>query len=138
MRRETPEAATSPEVVIVYSPGCPNLRLARRRVRAALHASDRALHWREWSRESPDTPAFARAYGSPTVLVEGREVAPATRGEPGSKGAARRPDCCRLYPDGHGALEGAPSVRAIVEALRATGSSPEDAEDRADAGGGPL
>lgn len=108
-----------PDVAIVYGVGCPNLRLARRRVRAALQAAGSPLRWREWDRDSPRTPAFARGHGSPTVLVGRRDVAPEFRGKPGTDEAGRWPDRCRLYPNGEGALDGAPPLGAIVEAIRA-------------------
>lgn len=104
------------EVTIVYRDGCPNLARARRRVRAALHRAGRPLVWREWDLENPEVPAPARRYGSPTVLVGGRDVADG-RPEPEFETTASWPETCRLYPGDDGALDGAPSVARIVEAL---------------------
>jgi hypothetical protein len=72
--------------------------------------------WSEHLGSDPATPAHARGYGSPTILVDGRDVAGV---EPGAE------PCCRVYSDVDGRLAGVPSVEIIVAALRRATASPE-------------
>jgi hypothetical protein len=95
------------DIVIVYDATCPNVDLARQRVRQALACAGLEPRWRELDREDPRTPIAWRDFASPTVLVAGQDVAPAPPGNP----------ACRLY-DADGPLTGAPPVDAIVAALR--------------------
>lgn len=98
------------DVVIVADPDCPNVELARERVRLALARAGLPPRWRELERGASTTPAAWRGFASPTVLVAGQDVAP------GRSGHA----ACRLYDDEHGRLEGAPSVESIVVAFGRT------------------
>lgn len=102
-------------VELIYFNGCPNIGLARERLLRAFAASGITPHWQEWERNDPASPAHARAYGSPTVLVNGRDVAGL---EPGSDDAG----ACRVYSHAPGVLERAPAVTLIAEALRNTGA----------------
>jgi len=103
-------------VELIYDPDCPNVAQARANLVQALAASGREVRWSEWGRTADDSPAHVRDYGSPTVLVAGRDAA----GEPaGADGA-----CCRLYRDGHRPLAGAPSVAQIAAALGLGASAP--------------
>lgn len=75
--------------------------------------------WREWRLDAADAPDHARGYGSPTVLVDRRDVA---GGEPSGCDS-----CCRLYPSADGAPTGAPSLEQLLDAIRG------DAHNRSDA-----
>jgi hypothetical protein len=61
--------------------------------------------------EDPGAPERIRGYGSPTVLVDGRDVAGAAPFEGTTS--------CRLYGSTGDEPRGAPPVEAIVAALRA-------------------
>jgi hypothetical protein len=105
-------------VELIYDSDCPNVDEARREIEAALLAEGLPARWEERERSTsdndrPDTP------GSPTVLVDGCDVAPgdAATGSPGGPS-------CRVYADGS-RMRGAPSRDTIREVLRAT--SPGDA-----------
>jgi hypothetical protein len=63
----------------------------------------------EWERSSPSSPAYAAGFGSPTVLVEGHDVA----GENPTQGIS----CCRLYASAEGRRSGAPSPEFILSFL---------------------
>jgi hypothetical protein len=63
----------------------------------------------EWDRASPDSPSHAAKYGSPTVLVDGRDVT----GVEAVDGA----NACRVYDHGGRGLGGVPPVQRIVDAL---------------------
>lgn len=92
----------TPQVQLIYFDGCPNVDAARAAVRAALDATGIATPVEEVDVGRPDAPAWARGWGSPTILVDGRDVTGATRAEAAA---------CRLYRGG------APEVAAITHAL---------------------
>jgi hypothetical protein len=69
------------------------------------------LQWTEWVSDDPSLPEYARGHGSPTVLVDERDVA--------AEGTSGR--SCRLYDQGDGTLQGVPPVAAIISALRVGG-----------------
>jgi len=94
-------------VELIFSPDCPNVDLARGRLTEALSTLGRALAWTEWNRESSAAPEYARQYGSPTVLVDGRDV---------WASPASLADSCRVYPSDEG-FDRAPSVQALIAAL---------------------
>jgi len=96
-------------VELIYDEGCPNVDAARAQLRRAFERAGRDPRWRELSSADPGLPDHARGYGSPTILVDGHDVA----SEPRSAGS-----CCRVYARADGRLAGVPSVDRIVEALR--------------------
>jgi hypothetical protein len=98
-----------PIVELVYDPGCPNVAGARAQLQRAFSLAKVGPRWQEWNIADPGTPARLRGYGSPTVLVDGRDV---SGGEPVDAAS------CRLYPQHGETLRGVPSVRDIVAALR--------------------
>jgi mercuric ion transport protein len=101
-------------VELIYDSGCPNVAVARAQLLQAFAEAKLPPRWREWERGASGSPRYVRDYGSPTVLVNGRDVAPETH----TQGADR----CRIYCDG-GALQRVPPVAAITSALRATHAS---------------
>lgn len=97
-------------VDLVYDVGCPHVDAVRTRLREALGRCGLATQWEEHRIGDADVPARARGYGSPTILVEGRDV---TGLAPGAD------TCCRLYAQGD---VQAPAVEDIVAALRSARS----------------
>ncbi len=91
----------NPAAELVYFRGCPHVAAARKALHDALTATGFAPDWQEWDQENPRTPVRVRGYGSPTVLVGGRDV---RGGSAGSEGLACRAD-------------GPPSVDEIRRAL---------------------
>jgi hypothetical protein len=98
-----------PKVELIYDNDCPNVAAAREQLRRALLDVGVPAEWQEWDRGNPSSPDYAQRYGSPTILVEGRDVA----GSVPSDVAA----CCRLYRSG-GAFQGVPPAEVIASALR--------------------
>ncbi len=96
-------------IELIIDRDCPNVVDARAALRRALAELELPLEWQEWDRESPDAPAHARNYGSPTVLVNGRDVA----GD-NTEGDA---NCCRVYMQNDDGFRGAPSADMIRAAL---------------------
>ncbi len=105
-------------VELISFDGCPNRERARAHLRAALGEAGLPALWAELDPGDPDLPVHARGFGSPTILVDGRDVA----GDSAPRGQAS----CRLYrgPSGD---HGAPSAVAILAALRGE-AFPPDAE----------
>lgn len=101
-----------PNVELIYDADCPHAEAARGRLREALAGLGMPLHWAEWERSDPHSPPHGREYGSPTILVEGKDVADA----PPFGG-----NCCRLYRQQGGGVEGAPSIESVTAALRDRG-----------------
>lgn len=101
----------APRVELIHDAGCPNIGCARAALRQAFAASGLVPAWTEWDRADPRCPADARGYGSPTILVNGRDVVGAGPGD----GAPS----CRLYTD----HAGAPGVVQISVALLGNGTA---------------
>lgn len=96
-------------VELIYKQGCPGVQETRHALLEALTSLDMTPDWSEWEQSDPGLPEHARDFGSPTVLVEGRDVA----GEKAESEAGR----CRLYPGPQGPSP-APSADMIRRALR--------------------
>lgn len=105
-----------PSIDLVYDESCPNVAQARANLIRALSRAGQAIRWAEWSSGSDDAPPHTRGYGSPTVLVNGKDVAGA---EP-ITGML----CCRLYSDTTSGNLGAPTVGMIQAALSGADSAP--------------
>lgn len=103
-------------VELVWQRDCPHVSAARVNLMRALSQAAVAVRWEEWCVDDDGCPERARRYGSPTILVDGADVAGVA---PGAE------ECCRVYDDGHGKLIGAPPTDTIVRALeRARGEEP--------------
>lgn len=95
-------------VDFICFPGCPNVEQARAHLAEAFAAIGAEPRWVEWDSTDPATPEEFRHYGSPTILINGRDIAGA---EPLSG------DGCRVYETAEG-LTGVPPVALLVHALR--------------------
>jgi len=96
-----------PQVELVYDDACPNVALARNNLLAAFELAGVAPKWTEHRIRDPKVPAHARGYGSPTILVDGADVA---------GGKAGSDDCCRIYTTAERTAK-APSFELIAAAL---------------------
>ncbi len=103
------------KVELITDPDCPNVEATREQLRQAFAAVGEIPAWDEWDREAEDAPAYARSFGSPTVLVDGRDVA----------GEATESDgnCCRVYKGTDGRFQGVPTVEKIIDALQGSNGS---------------
>lgn len=97
-------------VEFIYSRDCPNVASARENLSQALRLEKLPLVWNEWDQASSDSPAYVTGFGSPTVLIDGRDI---TDAEP-----ANEAPCCRLYEFPSNARSGVPSVELIRAALK--------------------
>lgn len=105
-----------PTVELLFFPDCPNVPAAREQLRRAFEAVGAAPAWTEVDVSSDSAPAYARGYGSPSILVDGKDV----MGEAPGGGSS-----CRIYAQSD--VRGVPPLDAIVAALRAA-SSPRPSE----------
>lgn len=109
---------TSPlEVRLLSFPDCPHVEAARRALRHALTRAGLPIAFEEIDISAPDVPDSLTRWGSPTVLVNARDVA---------EGAPRSGGSCRLYETASGVLQGAPSVEMIERALARVSASRND------------
>lgn len=106
-----------PLIELIYDRDCPNVERAREMITDALASVGAQSTWIEWDRDEPATPSNRREYGSPTVLVGGRDA-----GCGGNENPVSDANCCRIYIDEIDGIRGAPSARLIAEAIR--GSRP--------------
>ena len=98
-------------VQLLTFPGCPHAHAARRALEQAVLRTGRLVRIEEVDTTSPLTPVGLRGWGSPTIFVDGRDVA----GEIAPLGG------CRLYLHDDGELRGAPPAQLLDRALeRAT------------------
>lgn len=98
-------------VTLLYDRDCPNVEAARANLQAAFARLGVLPRWDEMDQSSPDAPAEWRGYGSPTVLIDGRDAAGrAPEGQSAS---------CRIYIH-DGKRANAPPVDLLVDALRST------------------
>ena len=98
------------KIELIYARDCPNVNAARANLVRALSATRLPVRWTEWDRSLPETPSYVRGFGSPTVLVDGRDVGGISKSE--AAGA-----CCRIYGSSKSSLTGAPSTDLITRAL---------------------
>src|SRR5262249_13688943 len=96
------------DITVLAIAGCPHAALLEERLAAALAGGPPAVIIR---RRFTDPGGAARAglHGSPTVLLDGSDPF-APPGQPASMS-------CRLYDNGAGLLEGAPSVGRLRQAI---------------------
>ena len=104
-----------PTIDLIYRPGCSNIGATRVNLLTALTRARLPARWREWNADDPETPRVFRDYGSPTVLIDGRDVAASGIGASGAS--------CRIYATELGAAAGVPTARTIMQALRNGGES---------------
>ena len=97
-------------IQLLSHPGCPNASAARERLLEALVIAGVAAEIEELDTTSAATPDELRGWGSPTVLIDGEDVA----GEHPSGGVS-----CRRYRGADGQMSGAPTVSLLVAVLQA-------------------
>lgn len=94
-------------VELVYDKECPNAAAARANLSRAFAMAGLPARWTEHEASAPSTPARLRGYGSPTVLVDGQDVAGADPSDAAS---------CRIY-EVAGRRIGVPPAELIAGAL---------------------
>ena len=96
-------------VELIYDADCPNVAAARSQLLEAFAMTGFSARWKEWERSAPDSPEYVRSFGSPTILVDGKDIAGV------SPSAGTR--ACRVYSGNGGTLQSAPPLDLIRTAL---------------------
>lgn len=96
------------KIELIYDRDCPNVEKARHNIQVALTRIELPQTWKEWDRNDPPSPIHAKKFGSPTILVDGKDVA----GAPETEG-----NNCRVSLGDLNAIQGIPPVEQIVAAL---------------------
>lgn len=96
-------------IELIYDLDCPNINFARSQLMKAFSQTGITANWTEWDRSSTDSPPHAHQFGSPTILINRQDV---TGQQP-----SEQSECCRLYRDSQGNIQGAPTVEVISAAL---------------------
>ncbi len=92
-------------IELIYFDSCPNAEAARVNLRQALETLHLPPSWQEWEQGDSGAPGHVKQYGSPTILVDGRDVT--------GVGAGVAAAACRA--------DGAPSAETIQAALSEPG-----------------
>lgn len=98
-------------VELIYDADCPNVTVARQQLVRAFAALGMTPHWQEWERGRMSNPAYVRDFASPTILVNGCDVAQSS--------VIAGSGACRVYTDEAGRLNGVPALGNITAALSA-------------------
>jgi len=101
-------------VELIFDADCPNVAATRSLLIKAFTQTGVSARWQEWERGSPESPDRVRDFGSPTILVDGKDIAGI------SPAAGTR--ACRVYSDGGGILRAAPPLDLICAALLKDGA----------------
>ncbi len=97
-------------IELIYAKTCPNIVAAREQLLCAFNAVGIAPIWTEWESSDPAMPGYAHGYGSPTILVNGKDVLGALPGT----GASH----CRVYASSQAQNQGVPPLEQITQALQ--------------------
>ena len=103
------EGLMGADVTLRYFDGCPNWKVARERIEAALGQVGETRSVRLERVETPQQADELDFRGSPTILIDGRDAF----GAAGPTGLS-----CRVYKTEAG-LEGSPSVEQLAVVLEA-------------------
>ncbi|MBI4605763.1 MAG: hypothetical protein HY721_27670 [Planctomycetes bacterium] len=111
------------QVELIFDRDCPNVAPARAALLAAFAEAGITAAWREWNRKAPESPPYVRGYGSPTILVNGRDIAGVAPTE--------NADSCRVYRHAGSSVRGVPAVATIAAVLRSNAASTGGGKTRA-------
>lgn len=114
--------STKPVVELIYDLSCPNIVETRRALINAFKELDLTPRWKEWDRNSNDTPSYARNYGSPTILINGEDIIEESRPTESNN--------CRLYQNASGKTTGVPSLELLKTSLLSIGKDKKRVEMR--------
>jgi hypothetical protein len=96
------------DLTVLAVPDCPNVVLLKRRLAQVIEGRRDVTIKRQVIADE-DEAARRGMHGSPTILVDGVDPF-ADPGEPASVS-------CRLYRDGNGQVDGAPSINQLRQAI---------------------
>lgn len=94
-------------IELVYSEGCANVKIAPDNLREACVASGLPVEWKEWNHKDKNIPQHLTVFGSPSILVNDRDVT-------GDFDECGQEKSCRIYRNG----QKAPDAEMIKRALQ--------------------
>lgn len=97
-------------VEFIYEKNCPNIALARLQILRAFSALKIKPHWLEWEVNDSEAPEYARQCGSPTIMVNGKDVDGAM--------SSNNTNHCRLYRQPDNTSSGVPAIESIMQAIQ--------------------
>lgn len=103
------------KVEFIYDLNCPNIAATRANLMKALSEAGLPAKWIEWDRNSSNSPDYAKQYGSPTILVNGKDIV---------DNMPTKDNHCRIYQDENLGIIKTPSVSLIMEELKKGGHQP--------------
>jgi hypothetical protein len=106
------ENVRTPDVELLWWEGCPSTERALDELRGALRELDLSgaeVHVREITTDAE--AARTGFIGSPTILIDGQDVAPARAGEPAALS-------CRVYRRRDGRISPTPDPEDVKDTLR--------------------
>lgn len=103
-------------IELVYEKTCPNIEAARSQLLRAFTKAGITPRWQEWEVSTPEAPTHIHGYGSPTILVDSKDVS--------GDNIEGDDYCCRVYSHGEN-NKGVPAVTDIVNALKSARQTPE-------------
>lgn len=97
-------------VELIYDLTCPNVKATRENLLKAFAKVSLPAIWQEWDRNDSSSPTHVKQYGSPTILINGQDIADE---DPTLN------NCCRIYHDQKAdKLSPIPTVTTISEKLQ--------------------
>lgn len=108
-RTRRPTLSLKLQIELVYDPGCPNVGQAREVLNDVCRELEAPAVWTEWNTDDPEGPPRARNLGSPSVLVNGEDVAPGPH--PWKEREPESGPRCRVYRDGDAIIPVPPRSR---------------------------
>lgn len=97
------------KVELVYDKECPNIQGTRNQLSQAFQSLKLKSNWIEWERSSPNCPHYARDFGSPTILINQKDI---LNEKPSGH------NCCRIYNLANHHRIGIPDAQVIINAMQ--------------------
>ena len=98
------------KIELLTDKDCPNVMSARGQLKKALKQFELEPAWQEYQIGAPSVPAYMHGLGSPSILINKKDVA---GGE-----ATEDNNCCRVYSNSSGGFQGTPTFEAITAAIK--------------------
>ncbi len=97
-------------VEFIYEKNCPNVEPTRSLLLQVFSKLKIKPHWTEWEINDVSAPAYVRRYGSPTILINSKDV--------DGSGNKSNPEQCRLYTQSDNSISGVPPIDNIMNAIQ--------------------
>ena len=98
-------------VEFIYEKDCPSVESTRSQLIQVFSKLKIKPHWVEWEISDTSAPDYVRRYGSPTILINGKDVDESEN--------SLNPQQCRLYINSDNTMSGVPPIENIIKAIQA-------------------